>query len=296
MLYVKDLVIRNIIATNAGKKLPPRDLFATREEFTEKYLKDYKGEFNIYFAVTVSRENMKGYEKHLKLEALAYKIVAEEGKGMIDPEKTEDLLLNKFSYRSIFDDRVYKDINTIKLLSNYAAGFFALGTYLRGKGDYDKALEVLEFGKKFAVKDVMPFAYNLAEIYKDRKEYDKAEENLREVLEKFDSGLIYYMIGQMYEEQGREDEALMSYLKAKESKNDRVAGYAGLASFYYRKNDTLNTIKYLREAMREGKVYSNLFRFYITSGDTALAKFLLEDYLKLNPKDEKVKRLLEQLG
>lgn len=296
VLYVKDLVIRNIIATNAGKKLPPRDLFATREEFTEKYLKDYKGEFNIYFAVTVSRENMKGYEKHLKLEALAYKIVAEEGKGMIDPEKTEDLLLNKFSYRSIFDDRVYKDINTIKLLSNYAAGFFALGTYLRGKGDYDKALEVLEFGKKFAVKDVMPFAYNLAEIYKYRKEYDKAEENLREVLEKFDSGLIYYMIGQMYEEQGREDEALMSYLKAKESKNDRVAGYAGLASFYYRKNDTLNTIKYLREAMREGKVYSNLFRFYITNGDTALAKFLLEDYLKLNPKDEKVKRLLEQLG
>ncbi len=295
VLYVKDLAIRDIIATNAGKKLTPKDLFAPRKEFVEKYLKDYKGKFNIYFAVTVSRENMKGYNKHLKLEALAYKIVPEEGKGMVDPEKTENLLLNKFSYRSIFNENVYKDDNTIKLLSNYAAGFFSLGVYLKNKGDYEKAIEVLEFGKKFAVKDIMPFAYNLAEIYKERKEYDIAEKNLREVLEKFESGLLYYMIGQMYEEQGKDDEALMNYLKAKQSKNDRVAGYAGLASFYYSRNDTLNTTKYLREAMADGDVYGNLFRFCLTNGDTALARFLLVDYLKLKPNDESAKQLLKKL-
>ena len=296
VLYVKDLAIRNIIATNIGVKLNMKDLFAPREEFIEKYLKNYKGKFNIYFAVTVSRDNMKGYEKHLQLEALAYRIVDREGRGMIDPEKTEDLLLDKFSYRSIFDDRVYKDENTIKLLSNYAAGFFALGTYYKNKGNYDKAIEVLEFGKKFAVREPMPFAINLAEIYKEKKDYDKAEKNIEDILERVESGFLYYMLGQMCEEQGKDDDALMNYLKAKESKNDREAGYVGLTSFYFRKNDTLNTVKYLREAMMEGKVYQKLFAFYVSNGDTTMARFLLEDFLKLNPDDEVAKRLLKELA
>ncbi|TET23657.1 MAG: DUF2723 domain-containing protein [Candidatus Cloacimonadota bacterium] len=295
VLYVKDLAIRNIIATNAGKKLTAKDLFASREEFTEKFLKDYEGEFNIYFAVTVSRDNMKGYQKHLKLEALAYKIVAEEGKGMIDPLKTEDLLLKKFNYRSIFDENVYKDENTFKLLSNYAAGFFALGSYYKMNGNLEKAAEVLEFGKRFAARDLLPFAFNLAEIYKDQKNYDKAEENLRAVLKQFDSGLIYYMLGQINEEQGRDDEALMNYMKAKGSVNDRVAGYAGLAEYYFSRGDTLSTVKYLREAMTEGSVYSDLFSFFVTNRDTALAVFLLKDYLKIKPEDETVKKLLEKL-
>lgn len=297
VLYIKDLAIRSIIATNQGMKLSPKDLFAPRAEFVKKYVNEnYKGRFNIYFAVTVSRENMKGYEKHLKLEALAYKIVPEEGRGMIDAEKTEDLLLNKFSYRSIFDDRVYKDGNTIKLFSNYAAGFFALGTYLKNEGNEDRAIEVLEFGKKFAIKDVMPFAYSLAEIYKERKEYDKAEENLMEVSEKIESGLIYYMLGEIDEAQGKDEEALLNYLKAKESKNDKVAGYAGLVSYYFRKGDTLSASNYLREAMGQKDIYKYLWTFYMQNGDTAVAKFLIKDYLKVRPDDESARKLLEQMG
>jgi tetratricopeptide (TPR) repeat protein len=296
VLYVKDLAIRNIIVTNSGGKLSMKDLFLPREEFTEKFLTDYEGELNIYFAVTVSRENMKGYEKHLKLEALAYRIVAEEGRGMIDHEKTEDLLFNKFSYRSIFDPKVYKDENTYKLLSNYAAGYFALGSYYKSIGNNKKAAEVLEFGKKFAKRDLLPFAFNLAEIYKTEGEYAKAEENLKEVLGQFDSGLIYYMLGEVYEAQGKNDEALIFYLKAKEAEHDRVAGYAGLAKYYYKRGDTLNTVKYFREAMTDSKIYQDLFSFFITNGDTALAKFLLRDYLEMRPDDERVRELLEKLG
>ncbi len=295
VLYVKDLAVRNIIVTNAGGKLSMKDLFLPRKEFTEKFLKDYTGELNIYFAVTVSRENMKGYERHLKLEALAYNIVAEEGRGMIDHVKTENLLLKEFKYRSIFDPKVYKDENTFKLLSNYAAGFFALGSYYKSIGNYVKAAEVLEFGKKFAKRDLLPFAFNLAEIYKVQGEYEKAEENLKAVLDQFDSGLIYYMLGEVYEAQGKGDEALIYYLKAKEAEHDRVAGYAGLAKYYYERGDTLNTIKYLREAMTDSKVYQDLFSFFITNGDTALGKFLLKDYLRMRPEDEKVRQLLEKL-
>jgi len=294
VLYVKELAIRNIIATNAGKRLPAKDLFAPRKEFVEKYLKDYEGEFNIYFAVTVSRDNMRDYENHLKLEALAYKIVGEEGRGMIDLEKTEDLLMKKFSYRGIFDDKIYKDDNTVKLFSNYAAGFFALGNYLVNTGNYEKAKEVLELGKKFAVKEPIPFAYNLAEIYMQNNEYDKAEENLKEVLGKVESGILYYMLGQINEKRGKEDEALFNYTKAKECANDRVAGYAGLVSFYYYRNDTLNATKYLREAMQQGELYQNLLRFFIAGRDTLLARFLLEDYLKLHPNDKNVMKILKQ--
>lgn len=296
VLYVKDLAIRNIIVTNSGGSLSMKDLFLPREEFTEKFLKNYQGELNIYFAVTVSRENMKGYEGHLKLEALAYRIVAEEGRGMIDPEKTERLLLEEFSYRSIFDPKVYKDDNTFKLLSNYAAGFFALGSYYKSIGNNKKAAEVLEYGKKFAKRDLLPFAFNLAEIYKVEGEYEKAEENLKAVLGQFDSGLIYFMLGEVYEAQGKDDDALIYYLRAKEAEHDRVAGYAGLAKYYYQRGDTANTIKYFREAMTDSKIYQDLFSFFITNGDTALAKYLLEDYLKIRPDDERVKELLKKLG
>ncbi len=296
VLYVKDLAIRNIIVTNAGKQLSMQDLFLPREEFTEKYLTDYEGELKIYFAVTVSRENMRGYESHLKLEALAYRIVREEGRGMIDPEKTERLLLEAFNYRSIFDPKVYKDDNTYKLLSNYAAGFFALGSYYKSVGKLEKAVEVLEFGKKFAKRDLLPFAFNLAEIYKVQGEYDKAESNLRAVLDQFDSGLIYYMLGEICEARGQGDEALIHYLKAKEAEHDRVAGFAGLAEYYFERGDTASAVKYFREAMLDAQVYQDLFRFFITNGDTALAKLLLEDYLKMRPDDEKVRQLLESLG
>ena len=296
VLYVKDLAIRNMIATNQGKKLPAKDLFAPREEFTKKYLTNYKGKFNIYFAVTVARENMKGYEKHLKLEALAYKIVPEEGNAMIDPVKTEDLLMHKFSYRSIFDKRVYKDDNTYKLLSNYAAGFYALGNYLKRVGDYDKAIKVLKFGKKFAQKEPIPFAYTLSELYKKKKDYEKAKECLRDVLGKVKSGVIYYMIGQIEQTQGNDSEALKNYEKAKNAEQDKSAGYAGLVLYYFRRNDTLKAKKYLHEAMMDPKIYQDLFPLiFYSNADTAAALFLLKDYLKFHPNDEKAKTVLKRL-
>jgi tetratricopeptide (TPR) repeat protein len=294
VLYIKELAIRNMIATNSGRDLPPQDLFGPRKEFIEKYLKDYEGKFNIYFAVTVSRENMKGYEKNLQLEALAYEIVP-EGTDRIDAEKSERLLMEEFSYRGIFNDDVYKDHNTIKLLSNYAAGFFALGTYLKNHKKYERAKEILEFGKEFAVKDPIPFAYNLAEIYKELDEYDKAEKSLREVLKQVDSGLLYYMIGQLYEARGNDDQALINYQKAKGSKEDRIAGYAGLATYYFERGDTLSTKKNLREAMQDPQIYQKLFGFFLQSGDTGLARYMLEDYLEIKPDDENVKKILNQL-
>jgi tetratricopeptide (TPR) repeat protein len=160
---------------------------------------------------------------------------------------------------------------------------------------YDKAIEVFEIGKKFAVKEPMPFALNLAEIYKNLGEYDKAEENLNEIIGRIESGYLYYMLGQIYEEKGKDEMALMNYLKAKECKNDKFAGYAGLISYYYYREDTLNAVKYLRESMTQQKAHSDLFWFYLTSGDTVIARFVLQDYLKLRPEDEFAKKLIKEL-
>ena len=122
ILYVKDLAILQIIKDNFGKR-------------------------PIYFAVTVP--DIKEYKKHLKNEGMVYRLVPESDREDLNVKRVMTNIDSIYSYRSIFDDSVYKDDNMMRLLNNYGSGFFNLALHFRDKKDYGKAIDYMERGIKF---------------------------------------------------------------------------------------------------------------------------------------------------
>ncbi len=279
----------------------PEEYLLPPEDFAALVLQDYKGEIPIYFATTVSRENVTGYEKHLRLEGLAYRLVPEEGLGMIDIRKTEDNLFNLYSYRGIIDadgkpdQGVVKDDNTIKLISNYAAGFFALGSAYEAQRQYDKAIGAYEMGKSFKPRDTMPFNYHLSQLYLARGELDSAEkEALESVESKPDEPYARYLLGEIYRNKNDLDRATQAYRKAIELEPQSPMGYAGLISVYTETGDSNQLAILNAEVMKKPRLVGGLVQLYSQRGDLSKAKSLLERWLALHPEDERARDLLQR--
>ncbi len=110
MLRVQDLGVFNIIKSNNWKR-------------------------PIYFAVTVSTQNKVGLDKHLVMEGLVFRLHQKPQALTIDVDRTVDLLTNSYTYDGVFDPKVRKPRNTLRLLSNYAAAFSRAGRELLIRGD-----------------------------------------------------------------------------------------------------------------------------------------------------------------
>ena len=352
-LYVKDLAVRDIIATNAGyqfepklllrltaetlpkkyqRRIPrrywmkvdrgrhlvdpriytrhvpqeywvriPEEYLLPPEDFAEKVLKDYKGEIPIYFATTVSRENLTGYESHLRLEGLVYRVVEEEGLGMIDLRKTEENLFGVYRYRGIVDDdwepneTVVKDGNTLKLISNYAAGFFALGSAHENRGDLERAIRAFEVGKRFRIGERLPFNYHLSQLYLRLGDLEKAERELLESVEdRPDELYTHYLLGELYRRNGQKEKASETYRRAIELGPENPVGYAGLITLYSATKDSAKLIQLTAEVLSKPKLAGNLVALYSQRGETSQAQRLLEAWVTLHPEDKKAGELLER--
>ncbi len=150
IVMVKDIAAREIINANQWKK-------------------------PIYFAVTVA--DYIGYDPQLKLEGLAFRLMPEKGNQMIDVERTLYNLYCVYRYRGllkpvnaeqplptdleykefpgffdrealnikyVYDTEVYKDENTKRLVTNYAAAHLRLCIYYLQNHKYEDAVRELE--------------------------------------------------------------------------------------------------------------------------------------------------------
>ncbi|MFC1608350.1 DUF2723 domain-containing protein, partial [Candidatus Latescibacterota bacterium] len=97
----------------------------------------------IYFAVTVSRENKVGLDSYLSMEGMVLRLIKESA-PLNDPnvniEVLNDNIFNKYYYRSLTDDSIYKPPNTLKLVTNYFIGFAQLSERYLSRGDKENAL------------------------------------------------------------------------------------------------------------------------------------------------------------
>jgi tetratricopeptide (TPR) repeat protein len=86
----------------------------------------------VYFAVTVSDDNMMGLQPYLQMQGLAYRIyprqVAQEDRVNLD--RTLHLLDNVYRFRGLGDGSVTLNETTEKLMSNYAASFIQVALTL----------------------------------------------------------------------------------------------------------------------------------------------------------------------
>jgi tetratricopeptide (TPR) repeat protein len=139
--------------------------------------------YPVYFAVTVSSENKiyKGnpIDDHLRMEGMAYRVVKDEGKMLVEPDIMRDKLFNVFKFRGVNDPKVYKDENDKRLLANYTSCFLALADTLRRAKEYDEAIVVSKKVSELLPDDWRPYAY-LMQLY---GESDQPEDSINKVID-----------------------------------------------------------------------------------------------------------------
>ncbi len=137
ILYVKDLAVLQIIKDNYGKR-------------------------PIYFAVTTP--DVVGFEEHLQNEGMVDRLVPTKGNNQYDLERLITNIDSIYTYRSIFDNTVYKDHNMKRLLNNYGAAFMRASRIFYSTQDYGNAILYMEKSLDF-IEGKQRFYYGLSQLY-----------------------------------------------------------------------------------------------------------------------------------
>lgn len=262
--------MRDIIATAAGIKLRyPQDYVMSTEEFQERVMEKYDPatQYPVYYANTVSPENLTDVEPYKTVQGLVYRI-GEKG-NPIDIQKTEYLLEKAYKTKSMLDPRVFRDENTKTLLLNYAGTYIQLAAEYQRRGQIDLAESVTRRAARFEVepKYAMPIYLNLSTFalqkgdplralaYLDTIEqtgYKNAEVKMRK-------GIIHQVLGE--------------FPKAEE---------------YYKEAQALDP--------RNPRPVERLFNLYLSSmHDTTRAAALLRDWIRRSPRDSAAINMLKSL-
>ncbi len=153
-------------------------------------IKDNFGHRPIYFAVTC--ENFVGFEDHTRNEGMVARVVSVPGDDLMDIDR---LLMNIdeiYEYRSIDDDRVFKDDNMVRLVLNYGSGFVRAANYFAEMGDYERASSYIERGRIF-IDDEIKLTEFYTTFYSGNKDWDKLNDFIDNVIFKHRDGWRIYI-------------------------------------------------------------------------------------------------------
>lgn len=267
---LKDVMIRDIVATAGGVKLKwPDDYASTAQEFMAKVFANYQPKSNVYFATTVSRDNLIDVEPYLRLQGLVNLVVPDSGTNQVDVAKTEYLMNEVYITKSMLDKRVMKDENTRGLFINYAATAVALAQEYQKQGDLTKAQRIIKKALEFDIEPIRKAA-----LYFHASIFDLMLGDYPEALAYLDSiektGVrdveIALRRGWAYQQMGEHEKAERAFREAQALAPNRPEPVQSLHSLYL---DQLH--------------------------DTAKAKGILIDWLRRNPGDSMARKMLQAL-
>ena len=278
---VSDIAVRLIIAANAGKKLSFAQVLAPPKEFAALVFgKDYREKYPIYFAATVSDDNLTGLENYLSFEGMLYRVLPDStAKKQPNIQVTQHNLNNVYKMRGLTDPKVFKDENTQRLLGNYAVTYWNLGMALRRQADQARQNNRLKESRELQLQAVQQFeqAHNimpeesaglnwLGVTYAELGEFPKALGYFRQVMQKDPANpYILMQLGMSFQQ----------------------AGIPDSAEYYYKKGIQINP--------NFGEGYGRLYTFYLAQNNTAQAIATLEEWLARNPGDENARGELNKL-
>jgi tetratricopeptide (TPR) repeat protein len=251
----------------------------------------------VYFAVTVA--DYMGYERRLKLEGLAFKLLEQEATDLINIDKTLYNIYHVYRYRGLlrpkdpdrvaaapnltdrpepvgideidfgeameYDTSVYKDVNTRRLVTNYAAAHLRLCIYYLERRKHEEAIRELERANMISpgyqgYRDLAILTYGYA------GKLEKAE-------------------------------SLAAEFSAREPRNPNFQ--IQLYNVYRRANrlgDAENVLRNLIHTLPDNPdAYSLLASLYQDLGQPGKAASVVRSWLQLHPRDRSAERLLETL-
>ncbi|MFC2076797.1 protein O-mannosyl-transferase family [candidate division KSB1 bacterium] len=226
----------------------------------------------VYFAVTVSESNMFGLLPHGVLEGLVYRIAPDSSStDRYDDETCGRNLFDLYCYRGVFDEGVFKDSQSSKLMANYLQGHIRrLVSRLRA-GKFKEAGPDLE--RALAVSLVTPN-------------------------DEFSLRLLNQLVG-IYQATGEYQGTIRVLQTGIRRFGERAEFSLGLGLSRYRLKDYQGAETALKRgaelAPDKADIFRVLFMTYRETGRADDAMVALNRWLELKPDDPLAKKLREDL-
>ncbi len=248
-IRVQDLMILNIIASNRFQK-------------------------PIYFAVTVSTDNMLNMDDYLRMDGLVYKLVTYPG-DKISPSRLQANLFDKFRYRNLDNPGVYYDDNITGLLINYRSGFLRLADFYRKEKMTEALIKTLDKMEQAIPESVIPvhnrrFSLSIGNMYLEAGRPGEFERRLTYWLNQpnisLDEKFEYAQIFHQY---------LKNYVKAEEIVTELISQNPNYVMGYYWLFSLYSETKAYNKGLDLAKELLNIIP------DDKQAKFWLSQFEKL---------------
>ncbi len=219
--------------------IPTKDGWVlVRDIAVQHILKNNSNTRPIYFAVTIPPETYAPYREFLEMEGLVYRVVPRKGRNMVNVDKLEDNIWDKFDFGGILDDdwkldnTVYRPSYVRRLIQNYAAAFTQLGFEQGRRDNYGDAVKNLEVALQISPNLQPPLLW-LGWYYLEKGDTAAAVAFYkREINRQPDQTDLLYRLAGVYERLGYLDSALISIdelIRRNPNHRDAVASGVGIA-------------------------------------------------------------------
>ncbi|MCL7763682.1 tetratricopeptide repeat protein [Polaribacter sp. Z014] len=187
----------------------------------------------------------------------------------------------------------------LKTNADFVGSRMKRGDYYLKQGNMAKAIE--SFESALSIDNINnQIRISLATLYYNNKEYKKAEDAFKIVIEQEPKyGPVYYSLALMYAELNRVDEAIVQLKKASKIMPDNIRVYYNLGLLYDKKKDYKNGEKALVSGLKvegtnEGLLYA-LAYLYSKSDQNEKAKNIVQTLIDLYPNNQQYRNFLNQL-
>jgi hypothetical protein len=217
----------------------------------------------VYYAITVPTGDQEGVKSHLIQEGLVKRIdMGVEGESIDVKEMEKNFGEGGYRFRGLDDPTVYKDEDTVRLLTNYNACLYNLAQLFQRSGELEKAGKYTRMIESFP-HDNLAGHRMLALLAEGEGDWEKALVHMRNCSEfEPDDGLSYVKEAEYLERLGRKEEAADVIIRASDLlPDDRMILGA--------------VVRTLTGTSREGEIVARL-----------------QDWVERHPEDERVKRAL----
>ncbi|WP_439132692.1 tetratricopeptide repeat protein [Polaribacter sp.] len=173
------------------------------------------------------------------------------------------------------------------------------GDYYIKKGELNNA--IFNYESALAIDPLNnQIRVNLATLYYNNKQYEKAEETYKEIIKQVpEYGAAYYSLALLYAEFGKDDKAIVQLEKAIKMMPENIRVYYNLGLLYHKKQNLKKAEKSLilglkKEATNESLLYALAF-VYSQSNQKEKAKNIVYKLIDLYPNNEQYQSFLNQL-
>lgn len=164
--------------------------YRVSDQAVMQIIEDNFGHRPIYFAVTC--ESYIGFEKFTRNEGMVARVVSREAEDQADIERLITNIDEVYEYRSIDDDRVFKDGNMKRLVLNYGSGFVRAATHFAEIGDSERALSYIQRGRIF-IEDEIKLTDFYTKMYTHNKDWDSLDSFVDNVIFRHAQGWRIYI-------------------------------------------------------------------------------------------------------